>query len=159
MKSRFHIKYKYRKYITLSVLALILTLVVISVRSCLRDKPKEEAGVSNEIVSHPRTYDVVQSSEPVRNYAKEFCDSQQVQIVAAKAMGLAPMSEQQIQSALGRQRLCRLHDCKYYYLYDVDYPYLVPEAFDLLSQIGKMFQVNMQNPYARLRVRDRKSVV
>jgi uncharacterized protein YcbK (DUF882 family) len=76
----------------------------------------------------------------VGNLAKVFNDSNHVQLVAAKALGIVPIEN--LQSAWNVTRpLAKVESCREYYLEELthSYPYLVPEAASLLREIGARF--------------------
>jgi hypothetical protein len=76
----------------------------------------------------------------VGNLAKVFNDSNHVQLVAAKALGIRPIEN--LQSAWNVTRpLAKVASCREYYLEELthSYPYLVPEAASLLREIGARF--------------------
>lgn len=72
---------------------------------------------------------------------KTFNDSNAVQLEAARALGIDPIREDS--DILNVKRpLVRVRSCREYYLDDLthSFPYLVPEAAQLLNDIGRAFQ-------------------
>lgn len=100
-----------------------------------------------------RAYDVDYSDEPVWNYAKEFDDIQELQLPAARDMGVGPLTEDTIIYMLADGRLEQVLDTTdTYYLHQVQYPYLTPEAKHTLGYIGEMYQKRVGNSNDRLRI-------
>lgn len=100
-----------------------------------------------------RTYSVEFSDEPVRDYGKAFDDIQELQLPAARAMGVGPLTEDTISRLLEEGQLEQvLESTSSYYLNDVKYPYLTPEAKHMLGYIGEMYQKRVGDPSDRLRV-------
>lgn len=77
--------------------------------------------------------------------AKAFNDSNYLHLNAAKQIGIKPIYS--LSDAWNEgERLVKLKTCRYYYLDNLTHslPYLVPEANDLLVDIGKQFIDSLQ---------------
>lgn len=74
-----------------------------------------------------------------------FNDSNHVHLSAARVIGIAPISTDSDILAL-RRPLVRVTSCPEFYLDDLthSYPYLVPEAAQLLTDIGRAFNDSLQ---------------
>lgn len=103
-------------------------------------------------VEPKREYIFEETSKVKGRYASIFTDRQAVQIVAARRMGIKPISEEDIDKELEKGRLERVSNTNLYYLFPSKYSVLTPEAKDLLAQIGVMYQKNLGNNNARLRL-------
>lgn len=77
---------------------------------------------------------------------KAFSDLNPVHIEAAHELGIAPITDDKSAWNL-RRPLVELATCREYYLDDLthSYPYLVPEAADLLTEIGARFNEELNN--------------
>ncbi len=77
---------------------------------------------------------------PIGQLYKVFNDSNHVQLVAAKALGIKPIENLQGAWKVSRP-LARITSCREYYVDELthSYPYLVPEAASLLREIGGRF--------------------
>lgn len=119
---------------------------------CFVDYPNPPA-IDVEHVEPHGEYVLTMTPAPFSGYDSIFNDNQPVQIKAAKANGLRPMStDSQISRLVDEGRLDPIHDTNLYYLHNVSYPYLVPAASDLLAEIGELYQDFLHDPYARLRL-------
>ncbi len=87
-----------------------------------------------------REYVVTKSNHNITSYGRFFDDMQEIQIEEAVAHGIGPLSDDEIPQAVAQGLLVEIHDTDKYYLHDVSYPYLTPNAAGLLAQIGKMYQ-------------------
>lgn len=119
-------------------------------REAADDTYSESVSASKVMI---RAYDVDHSDEPVWNYSKEFDDIQELQLPAARALGVGPLTEDTIVYMLADGRLKQVRDSNAtFYLHQVDYPYLVPEAKHTLEYIAEMYQKRVGDPNDRLRV-------
>ena len=84
----------------------------------------------------------INSVGPLR---KVFNDSNHVQLQAASRVGFRPITRDADILHLGRP-VRRVASCEDYYIDDLthSYPYLVPEAADLLADIGHAFRDSLQ---------------
>lgn len=75
------------------------------------------------------------------NYDKDFPDLNEVQLVAAKRMGIPPIANREAAEKM-KNSLVEIRDCQYYKLDRLTHsiPYLTPEAADLLIELGRRFQ-------------------
>lgn len=147
---RYKKKKKRQKLYTLmliAVAALPAWLLISEIRKNW-DKPSETItdAIDESSVFTPRDYLLSFAHPDHTRYASYFNDEQDVQIIAAEEMGAPPGTP------LSEGRYVLLHSTSRYYLHDVSYPYLTPEAADLLNKIGEMYQSELGNPQSRLRV-------
>lgn len=118
-----------------------------------QDFPNPPAIFTTHVAPH-RVYNV----EPCKvrgSYSSIFNDKQSVQMIAARRMGITPITEDGIEGEIKTGRLENLKtSTNLYYHFPAKYSYtvLTPEAKDLLFQIGKMYQKNLGNKYIRLRL-------
>lgn len=124
------------------ILAGVVLYVFFSARSCIRERQWLALG---PIENHPvRIYDV--------NFAREFNDQNDVQLEMAQAIGVPPVADREA-AEKQKSRLVRLEDTDTYEVDSLTHsiPYLIPEAKELLDQIGRVFQDSLQskglNPY------------
>lgn len=87
---------------------------------------------------------VVTSKHPKRNirdYGRLFNDLNPEQLVAAKKLGVSPMSSRE-EIEKNSDKLVKLHNTHYYIIdrLSQSVPYLVPEAADFLTDLGKLMQ-------------------
>lgn len=77
--------------------------------------------------------------------ARVIRDSNYLHYDAAKQIGIDPITSD-IKAWKTRRPLVRISSCEEYYLADLrhSYPYLVPEAEELLREIGRRFQDSLQ---------------
>lgn len=77
---------------------------------------------------------------PRQALAKEYNDSNFLHLEAAKQLGINPMNDSFPDRPLGRP-LLKIKSCKQFYVAELkhSYPYLVPEASQLLHDIGQSF--------------------
>ena len=124
------------------ILAGVVLYMFFSARSCIRERRWLALG---PIENHPvRIYDV--------NFAREFNDQNDVQLEMAQAIGVPPVADR---GAAEKQKsqLVKLEDTDTYVVDSLTHsiPYLIPEAKELLDQIGRVFQDSLQskglNPY------------
>lgn len=109
-------------------------------------REEEEAWLAlGPILNHPvRVYDV--------NFTKEFNDMNEVQLLAAQAIGVPPVADRDAAEEL-KSKLVKLEDTDTYVVDSLTHsiPYLVPSAKELLDLIGKNFQDSLAskglNPY------------
>jgi hypothetical protein len=78
--------------------------------------------------------------KPLGPLRKVFCDSNYIQIGAARALGIDPIETDDDIMKLKRP-LVHIASCKQYYIDDLthSFPFLVPEAAELLQDIGQAF--------------------
>lgn len=76
---------------------------------------------------------------------KAFNDSNHVHLEAARALGFKPISSERDIMKL-RRPVVRIKSCPEYYLDNLthSFPYLVPEAAELLADIGRAFNDSLQ---------------
>lgn len=76
---------------------------------------------------------------------KVFCDMNDVHLEAARALGIDPI-EDDAGALRGKRPLTEVASCREYYVDDLmhSYPYLVPEAADLLAEIGRRFNRELE---------------
>ncbi len=103
------------------------------------------AADSANVYDHPLDTVFDDGCTPLRSkhiplYRKAFGDKNPVHIRAARAIGIKPIHTDEDIWKLDR-RLVRINSCAEYYLDDLthSFPYLVPEAAQLLSDIGRTF--------------------
>lgn len=99
-----------------------------------------------------RTYQVSENPTGVWNYGKEFNDSNNVQLPVAMSMGIPMACDDSVAYYVESGHLVEVENCATYYLHEVNYPYLTPEAADLLAQIGKRFKQKTAGDTTRMRV-------
>lgn len=91
------------------------------------------------IENHPvRIYDV--------KFAKEFNDKNDVQLETAELIGISPVADREEAEEL-KSRLVKLEATDTYVIDSLTYsiPYLIPEAKDLLDDIGRVFQDSLSS--------------
>ena len=91
------------------------------------------------IKNHPvRIYDVA--------FAKEFNDMNEVQLSAAQALGVPPVSGREAAERM-KDRLVEITDNAWYEVDELTHsiPFLVPKAADLLERIGRNFQDSLSS--------------
>lgn len=124
--------------------------------SCADKKQKEEGSklsVAEETVQYNETLEKAASGEvrriTVRNLGplyKLFNDSNYLQLQSAKDIGIDPITD--LNTAYFMKRpIVKVESNKYYQIDSLRHsiPYLVPEAADLLEEIGKNFIDSLQN--------------
>lgn len=136
-------------FLVLSVAVLLAALYIVRYNlvgwTLVSDSSSDNT--STPSIYTPRDYLLTAAPDDnYTHYASYFNDEQDVQIVAAEEMGVAPGIP------LNDGSYVLLHSTTKYYLHDVSYPYLTPEAADLLNKIGEMYQTVLGNPKSRLRV-------
>lgn len=94
----------------------------------------------------PRDYLLTDAHPDYARYASYFNDEQDVQIIAAEAMGVSPGTP------FSSGKYVMLRNTSKYYLNDVSFPYLTPLAADLLNKIAEIYQEEIGNPQSRLRI-------
>lgn len=76
-----------------------------------------------------------------RNFSRTFCDLNDKHLGAARQIGIRPVSSE---DNIGSQRgkLEKVSSCRFYKVDDLTHslPYLVPQACDLLEDIGRNFK-------------------
>lgn len=93
--------------------------------------------------------------KPIRigslSYNRDFNDMNAAHLKAAKAIGLEPF-ENRAEAAKARRKVVEIKSNKYYDVRQLDYsaPYLVPEAADLLDEIGERFRERLEELNAPL---------
>lgn len=93
--------------------------------------------------------------KPIRigslSYRRDFNDMNDVHLKAAKAIGLEPFENRE-EAARARRKVVEIKSNKYYDVRRLDYsaPYLVPEAADLLDEIGERFRERLEELNAPL---------
>ena len=124
------------------VVAGLALYVFFSARSCVRERRWLALG---PIENHPvRIYDV--------KFSKEFNDGNDVQLAAAKRIGVPPVADREAAESL-KSKLEKLEDTDTYVIDSLTHsiPYLIPEAKALLDDIGRVFQDSLSakglNPY------------
>jgi uncharacterized protein YcbK (DUF882 family) len=75
------------------------------------------------------------------NYTHDFNDINDTQLTAATRIGITPIANREDAERL-KSRLVLIRTCQYYKVDPLQHsiPYLVPEAADLLTEIGRRFQ-------------------
>ncbi len=108
----------------------LLLWAFFSVRSCVRERRWLALG---PIENHPvRIYDV--------KFAREFNDLNDVQLKAAQAIGIPSVANREAAEAL-KSSLVELQDTDSYVIDSLTHsiPFLIPQAKDLLDEIGARF--------------------
>lgn len=108
----------------------LLLWAFFSVRSCVRERRWLALGT---IENHPvRIYDV--------KFAREFNDLNDVQLKAAQAIGIPSVANREAAEAL-KSSLVELQDTDSYVIDSLTHsiPFLIPQAKDLLDEIGARF--------------------
>jgi hypothetical protein len=91
-----------------------------------------------------------------RDLRKEFNDSNYVQLIAARELGIKPIES--LRDVWNQKKtIVKIKSCREYYVDELthSYPYLVPEAAELLKEIGKRFNDSLRargGGYYRLKV-------
>lgn len=82
---------------------------------------------------------------PLGPLRQVFNDSNHIHLGAASALGISPVTSDSDILSL-RKPLVRIRNCREYYIDELthSYPYLVPEAARLLSDIGAAFNDSLQ---------------
>lgn len=77
----------------------------------------------------------------VPNFTKDFYDVNDVQLVAAKKLGIKPQKDRESLDKM-KGKLVQLRDTRYYSVLPLtsSSPYLVPRAADFLTALGKLMQ-------------------
>ena len=128
-----------KTYLTLAgavVAAGLILYVFFSARSCIQERRWLSMG---PIENHPvRIYDV--------KFAKEFNDKNDVQLETAELIGISPVADREEAEEL-KSRLVKLEATDTYVIDSLTYsiPYLIPEAKDLLDDIGRVFQDSLSS--------------
>lgn len=128
-----------KTYLTLAgavVAAGLILYVFFSARSCIQERRWLSLG---PIENHPvRIYDV--------KFAKEFNDKNDVQLETAELIGISPVADREEAEEL-KSRLVKLEATDTYVIDSLTYsiPYLIPEAKDLLDDIGRVFQDSLSS--------------
>ena len=130
------------KIIGILMVAGLGLYVFFSARSCLEERRWLALG---PIENHPvRIWDV--------KFAKEFNDSNDVQLIVAQAIGVPPVKSREAAEDL-KAKLVKLEATDTYVIDSLTYsiPYLIPSAKELLEDIGRAFQDSLSakglNPY------------
>ena len=136
---------KWLQYTKLAGALLVAGLglyVFFSARSCVKERRWLALGT---IENHPvRIWDV--------NFAKEFNDINDVQLVVAQAIGVPPVRNREEAEKL-KTKLVKLEATDTYIIDSLTHsiPYLIPSAKELLDDIGRAFQDSLSakglNPY------------
>ena len=136
---------KWLQYTKLAGALLVAGLglyVFFSARSCVKERRWLALGT---IENHPvRIWDV--------NFAKEFNDINDVQLVVAQAIGVPPVRNREEAEKL-KTKLVKLEATDTYVIDSLTHsiPYLIPSAKELLDDIGHAFQDSLSakglNPY------------
>jgi hypothetical protein len=136
---------KWLQYTKLAGALLVAGLglyVFFSARSCVKERRWLALG---PIENHPvRIWDV--------NFAKEFNDINDVQLVVAQAIGVPPVRNREEAEKL-KTKLVKLEATDTYVIDSLTHsiPYLIPSAKELLDDIGRAFQDSLSakglNPY------------
>ena len=127
-----------RNILIASIFGLLLAITIIISNRCDRSEKKNKCFCEN-------------STAPIRSKTK-FRDINSEQLAHAQANGLNTIIkdkkqyESQIDSLVEKGILVKIKPNKYYNIRRLthSYPYLTPEARDLLNLIGKRFQANLQ---------------
>lgn len=141
-----------RKYFLIVLDTLVIGLAIYCVfihKASVKERKareEEEAWLAlGPIPNHPvRVYDV--------NFTKEFNDMNEVQLLAAQAIGVPPVADREAAEHL-KTKLVKLEDTDTYVIDSLTHsiPYLVPSARELLDLIGMNFQDSLAskglNPY------------
>lgn len=137
-----------------AIVAVLVGVVYIVIRSQFGgEAPNGFYPEEADMLESERVYEVQYSDEPVRDYGKAFDDKQELQLPAARAMGVGPLTEDTLRHMLESGRLVQLSDTTpTYYLHEVKYPYLTPEAKHTLAYIAEAYQKRVGDPSDRLRV-------
>ena len=128
-----------KTYLTLAgavIAAGLILYVFFSARSCIQERRWLSLG---PIENHPvRIYDV--------KFAKEFNDKNDVQLETAELIGISPVADREEAEEL-KSRLVKLEATDTYVIDSLTYsiPYLIPEAKDLLDDIGRVFQDSLSS--------------
>ena len=128
-----------KTYLTLAgavVAAGLILYVFFSAKSCIQERRWLSLG---PIENHPvRIYDV--------KFAKEFNDKNDVQLETAELIGISPVADREEAEEL-KSRLVKLEATDTYVIDSLTYsiPYLIPEAKDLLDDIGRVFQDSLSS--------------
>ena len=82
----------------------------------------------------------IQISKDIRSLPRQFNDSNKYHLAEARAIGIDPISDLS-HTWSTRRPLQRIRSCREYFVDDLthSYPFLVPEAASLLSEIGRRF--------------------
>lgn len=120
------------------IAGILLAIIVIVCNRCESPDKKEECYCEN-------------ATAPIRSKSK-FRDINSEQLAHAQANGLKQIIkdkkdfETKIDSLVDNDILVKIKPNKYYNIRKLthSYPYLTPEALDLLNLIGKRFQANLQ---------------
>ena len=133
------------QYIKMAGALLVAGLVLyvfFSARSCVKERRWLALG---PIENHPvRIWDV--------NFAKEFNDINDVQLVVAQAIGVPPVKNREEAEKL-KTKLVKLEATDTYIIDSLTHsiPYLIPSAKELLDDIGSAFRDSLAakglNPY------------
>ena len=133
------------QYIKMAGALLVAGLVLyvfFSARSCVNERRWLALG---PIENHPvRIWDV--------NFAKEFNDINDVQLVVAQAIGVPPVKNREEAEKL-KTKLVKLEETDTYVIDSLTHsiPYLIPSAKELLDDIGSAFRDSLSakglNPY------------
>ena len=127
-----------RNILFASIIGLILAIVVIISNHCERNETQSNCHCEN-------------ATAPIQSKSK-FKDVNSEQLAHAQTNGLKTVIknqnqfESQIDSLVEKGILVKIKPNKYYNIRQLthSYPYLTPEARDLLNLIGKRFQANLQ---------------
>ena len=128
-----------KTYLTLAgalAAAGLILYVFFSAKSCIQERRWLSLG---PIENHPvRIYDV--------KFAKEFNDKNDVQLETAELIGISPVADREEAEEL-KSRLVKLEATDTYVIDSLTYsiPYLIPEAKDLLDDIGRVFQDSLSS--------------
>ncbi|MBR5042580.1 MAG: hypothetical protein IKX67_05015 [Bacteroidales bacterium] len=128
-----------KTYLTLAgalAAAGLILYVFFSAKSCIQERRWLSLG---PIENHPvRIYDV--------KFAREFNDKNDVQLETAELIGISPVADREEAEEL-KSRLVKLEATDTYVIDSLTYsiPYLIPEAKDLLDDIGRVFQDSLSS--------------
>lgn len=77
----------------------------------------------------------------IRNYRDLFNDVNDVQLAAARQLGISPLQNRSQIASYGK-KLIEVSDTRYYVIDNLtkSAPYLVPDAADFLTDLGRLFQ-------------------
>lgn len=131
-----------------TIIILVLLISGSIVRGCSRTNRSGQSAPESAAASAPRKRDVpppptvksLKISERVGNLAKQFSDLNPDHLVFAQRLGIKPIDSARDIMEM-RRPIVRVASGKNYFIDDLShsYPYLVPEAAELLDSIGARF--------------------
>ena len=123
-----------RAYLFVGALLLLVIIIILAVPSGNKNQEEEDEWLALGVIeNHPkRVYDV--------KFAKEFNDMNDVQLLAAQAIGVPPVKDRAAAES-AKKKLVKLENTDSYVIDSLTHsiPYLVPSAKALLDRIGQNF--------------------